>query len=449
MNRNGGQDARAEFERGTRQARSQHAGRALMAGGVGVRILFAGALAGLLPTAALFTQASAQDGPPPGNEAAAKLKPLRPPPLPTPADQLPLDKLKLPPGFHIEVYASGIARARTLRVGERGTVFVGSLGDKVSAIVENDGKRQVKVIASGLQQPNGLAYHDGTLYIAEVSRISKIDNVENALDNPPKPTTVYSDLPKSGIHSARFIGVGPDDKLYISVNQPCNNCIPPPTEGQIRRIDLTGGNAEVVARGVRNSLGFDWDPLSKELYFTDRGRNWLSEDAPSDELNRVSRLGQDFGAPYCYQGNLPDPQFGWGHSCDEFTPPIALLGPHVGPLGMRFYTGRMFPSAYRNAIFIARHGSWNRTKKLGGDVVVLRLNKNGSVRSMEPFLTGFLEDNNYIGRPVDVQPMRDGSLLISDDWNGAVYRVTYGRPREERRELRRPRSRREFFFFDR
>ena len=176
---------------------------------------------------------------------------------------------------------------------------------------------------------------------------------------------------------------------------------------------------------------------SKQLYFTDNGRDWLSEDAPSDELNRVAKPGEHFGAPFCYQGNLPDSEFGWGHSCDEFTPPILLLGPHTAPLGMRFYSGRMFPREYHDAIFIARHGSWNRTKKIGGDVVVVRLNKNGSVSSMEPFLTGFIADNNYLGRPVDVEAMRDGSLLISDDWNGAVYRVSYGRA---------PRGRREFDF---
>jgi glucose/arabinose dehydrogenase len=318
-----------------------------------------------------------------------------------------------------------------LRLGKEGTVFVGTArGDKVHAVVEgDDGRRQVKVIASGLQRPNGLAFHDGTLYIAETARISKIENVEGTLDAPPAPTPVYQDLPKHETHGARFIAIGPDDKLYVSVGMPCNNCEPPAGFGQIRRLDLDGGNAEAVALGVRNSRGFDWSPRSKQLYFTDNGRDWLSEDAPSDELNRVTRPGEHFGAPYCHQGNLTDPQFGWGRSCDEFTAPVALLGPHVAPLGLRFYDGRMFPRGYRDAIFLARHGSWNRTRKIGGDVIVIRLNPNGSVRSMEPFLTGFLDNNNYIGRPADIAVMRDGSLLISDDWNGAVYRVTSGRRR--------------------
>jgi glucose/arabinose dehydrogenase len=384
----------------------------------------------ITPPPAALLPGLAQSGRPVGNEAAAKLVPLRPPAQPVPRDQLPLAKLKLPPGFYIEVYASGIANARSLRVGKRGTVFVGSARtDKVHAIINDAGRRRVKVLVSGLHRPNGLAFHDGTLYIAEVSKISKIDNVEDVLDDPPKPTVIYDALPKDETHGARFLGVGPDGKLYVSVGQPYNNCVPPAGAGQIRRIDLEGGNVEAVALGVRNSVGFDWSPRNKQLYFTDNGRDWLSEDAPSDELNRVRKPGENFGAPYCYQGNFPDTQFGWGRSCDEFTSPIALLGPHVAPLGMRFYSGRMFPREYRDAIFVARHGSWNRTKKIGGDVVVIHLNKSGSVQSMEPFLTGFLQDNAYIGRPVDVQPMRDGSLLISDDWNGAVYRVTYGRRR--------------------
>jgi glucose/arabinose dehydrogenase len=371
------------------------------------------------------------DGPLAGNDAASKLKPIPAPAQATAPDALPFDKLALPAGFRIEVYASGIAGARSLRVGTRDTVFVAS--PSASNVYAIDGQRSVKVIASGLHRPNGLAFANGTLYIAEVSRISKIENAENRLDNPPKRVTVYDDLPKDEVNGLRFLAVGPDGKLYVSVGQPCNNCLPQPTQAQIRRIDLEGGNVEAVALGVRNSLGFDWAPQSKQLYFTDNGRDWLSEDAPSDELNRVAKPGEHFGAPFCYQGNLPDSEFGWGHSCDEFTPPILLLGPHTAPLGMRFYSGRMFPKAYRDAIFIARHGSWNRTKKIGGDVVSVRLNRNGSVSSMEPFLTGFIRDNNYLGRPVDVAAMRDGSLLISDDWNGAVYRISYGRERRGRR----------------
>jgi glucose/arabinose dehydrogenase len=364
----------------------------------------------------------------PDNEAAQKLRPQVAPPLAAAADKLPVAKLKVPQGFNIEVYASGVTNAREMALGDKGTVFVGSrLVDKVSAIVNKDGKREVKVLASGLYRPNGVAFHNGTLYIAELSQVSKIDNVEDHLDDPPKPTVIYDKLPKDEAHGWKFIAVGPDNKLYVPVGQPGNNVLHDDAHGQIRRMDLDGSNAEVYALGVRNSVGFDWNPENKQMYFTDNGRDWLSEDVPEDELNRITKKGEDFGAPYCYQGNIPDPEFGWGHSCSEFVAPAGLMGPHSASLGMRFYTGNQFPKSYRNAIIVARHGSWNRSKKFGGDVVVVHLDKDGKVRNIEPLVTGFLEDNKYIGRPNDVLLMKDGSILISDDWNGAIYRVSYGK----------------------
>jgi glucose/arabinose dehydrogenase len=366
----------------------------------------------------------------PDNEGAMKLAPVAPPPIPASADKVAgvPDKLNVAKGFKLEVYASGIANARSLRIGDKGTVFVGSrLLDKVSAVVDKGGKKEVKVIASGLYRPNGLAFKDGTLYIAELSKISKIEKIEDNLDSPPKPSVIYDNLPKDEAHGWKFIGIGPDNKLYIPVGQPCNNCLPPETHAQIRRINLDGSGMEVVAKGVRNTVGFDWHPVSKELYFTDNGRDWASEDVPEDELNRVTKVGEHFGSPYCYQGDFPDPEFGWGRSCSEFTPPVAKMGPHSASLGMRFYTGGMFPSKYKNAIFVARHGSWNRSKKFGGDIVAVHLNKDGTVKNIEPIVTGFIgPDNNYIGRPVDVQMMKDGSLLISDDFNGAIYRLSSG-----------------------
>jgi glucose/arabinose dehydrogenase len=366
----------------------------------------------------------------PDNEAAAKLAPVAPPPIAAAPDKLPLAKLKVPAGFNIEVYAAGMANARSLAVGDKGTIFVGSrLVGNVYAIVNKDGKRTVKVLASGLYRPNGVAFKNGTLYIAELSKVSRIDNVEDNLDNPPKPTVFYDKLPKDEAHGWKFIAIGPDNKLYVPVGQPGNNVLHDDAHGQIRRINLDGSGAEVVALGVRNTVGFDWHPETKQLYFTDNGRDWLSEDVPEDELNRVTKVGEDFGAPYCYQGNIPDPEFGWGRSCSEFTAPVGLMGPHSASLGMRFYTGNMFPKTYKNAIIVARHGSWNRSKKFGGDVVVVKLDKDGKVKSTEPLITGFLDNNSYIGRPVDVLQMKDGSLLVSDDWNGAVYRVTYGKPK--------------------
>ena len=355
------------------------------------------------------------------------LAPIAPPPIPTAADKLPIEKLKAPKGFKIELYAAGVGNARTLRQGDKGTVFVGSrLLDKVYAIVDKGEKREVKPIYSGLYRPNGLAFKDGVLYIAELSRISKVEKIEDNLDNPPKPVVIYDDLPKDEAHGWKFLTIGPDDKLYFQVGAPCNICMPSPAHAQIRRINLDGSGAEVVARGIRQIVGMDFSPITKQLYFTENSRDWLSEDIPEDKLNRLTQPGKDnFGYPYCHQGNIADQEFGWGHSCDEFTKPIALLGPHTAALGMRFYTGNTFPSEYRNAIFIARHGSWNRTKKLGGDIVVARLSEDGAVKSIEPFITGFIENNNYVGRPADVEFVKDGSMLISDDFNGAVYRVTY------------------------
>jgi glucose/arabinose dehydrogenase len=364
----------------------------------------------------------------PANEAAQKLAPVAPPPLAAAADKLPTAKLKVPAGFNIEVYASGMANARSLALGDKGTVFVGTrLVGKVYAITNKDGKREVKVLASDLYRPNGLAFHNGTLYIAELSKVSKIEHVEDMLDNPPKPTVIYDNLPKDEAHGWKFIAIGPDNKLYVPVGQPGNNVLHDKDHGQIRRINLDGSGAEVVAVGVRNTVGFDWNPETKQLYFTDNGRDWLSEDVPEDELNRVTKVGEHFGAPYCWQGNLPDPEFGWGHSCSEYSAPVVLMGPHSASLGMRFYTGSQFPKGYKNAIIVARHGSWNRSKKFGGDVVVVHLDKDGKYKSMEPLITGFLDNNSYIGRPVDVMQMKDGSILISDDWNGAVYRVSYGK----------------------
>ena len=365
----------------------------------------------------------------PQGPGAAKLAPVTAPPLPTPPDKLPAAKLKAPAGFKVEVFAAEVPAARSIRIGDKGTVFVGSRAiDKVHAITEKDGKRQVKAIITGLHRPNGLAFHKGTLYVAELSKVWRYDNIEENLDHP-KPTLLSEAFPKDEPHGWKFIAMGPDEKLYVPVGAPGNINDPnPETHAHIRRMNPDGSGIEIVVRGVRNTVGFDWHPATKELYFTDNGRDWVSEDIPEDELNRVSASGKKhFGYPYCHQGNFRDPEYGWGHSCSEDEPPVALLGPHTAALGMRFYTGEMFPAEYKNAIFIARRGSWNRTEKAGGDVVVAKLNSDGTVKSVEPFLTGFLENNNYVARPVDVEVMKDGSLLVSDDFNGAVYRVSYGK----------------------
>ncbi len=365
----------------------------------------------------------------PSSAESSRLAPVQALPIPTAADKLPVNQLHLPKNFHIEVYQPGLANARSLRVDDKGTVFVSTrVLDRVYAIVDKDGKHEVKTIVKGLNSPNGIALHDGALFIAEINKISKIDDIEHHLDGDAKPAAIYTDLPSDAPHGWKFLTVGPDNRLYFNIGAPCNICMPPDTHAQLRSINLDGSDPQIVARGVRQVVGMDFHPKLKQLYFTENQRDWLSEDQPNDKLNRVTKPGKDnFGYPYCAGGDIPDPQFGWGHSCDEFTKPVAQLGPHSAPLGMRFYTGRMFPPQYRDAIFIARHGSWNKTHKIGGDIVVAHLNPDGTVRSIEPFLTGFLVDGSkYLGRPVDIEWLKDGSMLVSDDFNGAVYRVTYG-----------------------
>src|ERR1700739_4623798 len=317
-------------------------------------LLLAGAFLGAMTLGAAAQQPPTPPAPPPAaapalppgspligrpdGEAAAKLAPVASPPIAAAPDKLPLAKLKVPAGFNLEVYAAGMANARSLAQGDKGTVFVGSrLVDKVYGIENKDGKRSVKVIASGLYRPNGVAFKDGTLYIAELSKVSKIEKVEDNLDNPPKPTVIYDKLPKDEAHGWKFIAIGPDNKLYVPVGQPGNNVLHDADHGQLRRLNLDGSGAEVIAFGVRHSVGFDWNPETKQLYFTDTGRDWLSEDVPEDELNRVTKVGEHFGAPYCWQGNIPDSEVGWGKSCGDYTAPVGLMGPHAGVLGMRFY----------------------------------------------------------------------------------------------------------------
>jgi glucose/arabinose dehydrogenase len=361
----------------------------------------------------------------------AQLAPVPAFPIPTPADKLPIARMKLPQGFKAEVYASNVLDARGLRQGDKGTVFVSSLfvAGKLYAIVDKGGKREVKTLAEKLELPNGIEFHKGSLYVATPKQIMRFDEIEAKLDNPGSATVIYTQLPGDIPHGWKFIKIGPDGKLYVPVGAPCNICDPPSeTYAHIRRMNLDGTAMEIVARGVRNTVGFDFHPRTGELWFTDNQRDWLSEDLPQDELNRLTRPGQDhFGYPYCHQGDFADPEFGWGKACADFVKPAALLGPHSAPLGMRFYTGKMFPAKYQGAIFIARHGSWNRSQKFAADVVVAYLDKDGKVTRIEPFLTGLVENNAYLGRPVDVLVLKDGSLLVSDDHNGAVYRISYGK----------------------
>lgn len=363
----------------------------------------------------------------PKSDTAMKMAPVPAFPIATPADKLPIAKMKLPPGFKAEVWASDVLDARGLRQGDKGTVFVSSLfvAGKIYAVVDKGGKREVKTLAEKLFLPNGIEFHKGSLYVATPKDITRYDDIENRLDAPPAPVMVYDKLPGEVPHGWKFIKVGPDGKLYVPIGAPCNICEPGSGFAKITRMNLDGSGVEDVALGVRNTVGFDFDPKNGELWYTNNGRDWLSEDLPNDSLNHVTKKGQHFGFPYCHQGNFADPEFGWGKDCRQFAQPALLTGAHAGTLGMRFYTGRQFPKKYQGAIFIARHGPWNRTQKYAADVVVAWPDGKGGIARMEPFLTGLVENNEYLGRPVDVLVLKDGSLLVSDDHNGAIYRISY------------------------
>jgi glucose/arabinose dehydrogenase len=356
-----------------------------------------------------------------------RLAPVSAFPVPTPADQLPTPRLRVPQGFKVETWASDILDARMMRQGEKGTLFVSSLfvANKVYAVIDRGARREVKVVADGMALPNGVEFRNGALYVATPRQVVRFDDIENRLEAPPEPVVVFDGFPKSSQHGWKFLKFGPDGKLYAPVGAPCNVCAPDEQHARIFRMNPDGSDFETVAEGVRNTVGFDFDPRTGDLWFTDNQRDWVSDDMPLDELNHVTAPGrQNFGFPHCHSGIMVDPEFGAGRRCSEFTPPAALLGAHAAPLGMRFYTGDMFPKQYRDAIFIARHGPWNRASK-EADVAVAFLNDRREVVTIEPFLTGFVQDGEYVGRPVDVHVMTDGSLLVSDDHNGAIYRVSY------------------------
>jgi glucose/arabinose dehydrogenase len=368
--------------------------------------------------------ASGQDG---------NLRPHPLPPLATAVDKLPLDKIKLPPGFKAEVWSSGHPGARTMVMGSKGTMFMGTrVIGRVYAITEKDGKREPKVLLQGLTQPNGIAFRDGSLYVFAINRVLRYDNIEDKLDNPGEPVelTEKYNLPDTVHHNWKYVAFGPDGKMYVQVGSNCNICeVNPGTHGQIRRYNADGSGQEIVARGIRNTVGFDWHPVTKELWFTDNGRDWAGNDGPQDELNRIPRNqeGANFGFPYCHADGIPDPDIKRPNPCAGVIMPAALTGPHAAGLGIKFYTGSMFPRQYRNVAFIARHGSWNREKKFGYDVVLARV--NGGRALIEPFMTGLLDNakNEFYGRPAYVFQMPDGALLVSDEQNGAVYRISYSR----------------------
>lgn len=344
--------------------------------------------------------------------------------------------LRLPAGFQIEILTDAVPDARQMSLGQfkdgKGVLYVGSRGaGKVYAVELNAGRAiAVHTIASGLQMPVGVAWRDGQLFVSAVSKILRLDGIDSRLGNPPTPITVASGFPTDTHHGWKFIAFGPDGMLYLPVGAPCNVCEPDVRYANIQRMKPDGSGLETVASGVRNSVGFDWNPRDRSLWFTDNGADMMGDDLPNDELNRVEKTGQHFGYPYCHQGDVPDPEFGKKRACAEFVAPVVKLGAHVAALGMRFYTGQQFPMAYRNNIFIAEHGSWNRSSKVGYRVVRVMLDAQGTVLGQETFVDGWLSKDAagkevVSGRPVDVLTLPDGSLLISDDHAGVIYRVRY------------------------
>ncbi len=338
--------------------------------------------------------------------------------------------IQLPEGFEIEVYAENVTNARAMTLADDGTLYVGSRGEgKVYAIIDADKDYvadEIKVIAEGIERPVGVDLKDGDLYISAVRKVVKISNVANNMDNATLEL-VTDELPENEHHGWKFIRFGPDGYLYVPVGAPCNICESEDSIfASITRLDVTSGETtpEIVAKGVRNTVGFDWHPTTGELWFTDNGRDWLGDDSPPCELNRLASFGDHFGYPYCHGTSVDDPDFGGGKNCEDYVKPVQDLGPHVAPLGMRFYTGTMFPEKYRGMAFIAEHGSWNRSTKIGYRVMTVGLNGNTST-GYEVFASGWEKDGEVVGRPVDVLQMPDGSLLVSDDFGNRIYRITY------------------------
>jgi len=346
---------------------------------------------------------------------------------------LPLDRLNLPVGFKIEVFAENIKGARSMTMGDAGTLFVGTRSEEtVYALQDNNGDfkaDRITTVSTELAVPNGVAFRDGSLYVAEVGRLLRYDDIESQLDNPPAPTVVYDDYPDELHHGWKYIAFGPDGKLYVPVGAPCNICnsaVDDERFATITRMDPDGSNREVYAHGVRNTVGFTWHPETNDLWFTDNGRDMMGDDIPPCELNRVGEAGQHFGYPFCHAGTIADPEFGDQRPCSDFEAPVQAMGAHVAPLAVKFYTGSMFPDTYKNYAFVAEHGSWNRSKKSGYRISLVELDGNKAV-SYTTFIDGWLNDDTQeqFGRPVDILFLKDGSMLISDDYGNAIYRVSY------------------------
>jgi glucose/arabinose dehydrogenase len=385
-----------------------------------------------------FGSASAQDKPkppppvwhqgkPPSMDAS-KLAPHAGKMTETSRSEVPVDRINLPPGFSVQIWATGLPGGRAMARGDQGKIYVGTrIIGRVYEVTDNGDRRSVRVVADKLTQPAGVAFANGSLYVMAINRVLRFDGIENNPNAQPVDLTDKFQLPPEQHHNWKYIAFGPDKKLYVPFGSPCNICEPPPQYGQIRRYNPDGSGMEVLARGVRNSVGFDWHPKTGELWFTDHGRDWMGDDGPQDELNRISKPGLNFGFPYCHAQGIPDQDIKRADPCKDVTKPVALMGPHAAAMGVLFYTGNMFPAQYKDTMFVARRGSWNRTKITGFDVINVRASPDGKNTKVIPFMTGFMDDkaNSFWGRPVYLLQMPDGALLVSDEQTGTIFRVSY------------------------
>lgn len=385
------------------------------------------------------SHAVAQTAPPPPawqqgrptDLADSKLAPHAGKNVATPAPEIPIDKLKLPPGFKAEIWSTGTPGIRAMSRGDSGKIYAGTRGlGRVYEITDNGKERTSRVVVDKLNQP-AVTLNKGSLYVMAIDKVLRYDDIETNPGAQPVDLTAAFKLPKEQHHNWKYLRFGPDGKLYVPFGAPCNICEPPSSEyAQIRRYNADGSGMEVIATGVRNTQGFDWHPVTKELWFTDHGRDWMGDDSPEDELNRLSKTGQNFGFPYCHADGVADKDIKKDKPCDGVTLPVQTMGGHSAVMGLHFYTGNMFPAEYKNAMLVARKGSWNRTQKNGFDVVMVRADADGKNAKVSPFVTGFKDEatDAFWGRPAYILQMPDGSLLLSDEQLGAIYRISYAKP---------------------
>jgi glucose/arabinose dehydrogenase len=366
----------------------------------------------------------------PASMADSKLAPLAGRMTETPRSEIPISKLNLPDGFTVEIWAHGLPGGRAMALGDNGKIYVGTRAiGRVYEVTDNGDRRSVRVVVDKLTQPAGVAFGNGSLYVMAIDKVLRFDGIEGNPNAAPVDMTAKFNLPPLQHHNWKYIRFGPDKKLYVPFGAPCNICEPTAEYAQIRRYNPDGSGMEVIARGVRNTQGFDWNPKTGELWFTDHGRDWMGDAGPQDELNRISKTGLDFGYPYCHAQGVPDADFKKADPCKGVTLPVTLMGPHAAAMGVLFYTGKMFPAEYRDTMFIARKGSWNRTTKFGFDVINVRAAPDGKNVKVTPFMTGFMnpKDQTFWGRPAYLLQMPDGAMLVSDEQLGAIYRVSYAR----------------------